>query len=114
MILLLLNVGKQHESGCRTRQQNIRRVVACLRWATSSKGKFILDPDVWTAPREGQLGDYIGSKSRELTIKTDNPTTPISDEDFFLLLDSLKDKLNDKNAKCKGSGREVGLSSTIN
>ena len=106
---LLLNVGKQHESGCRTRQQNIRRVVACLRWATSSKGKFILDPDVWTAPREGQLGDYIGSKSRELTIKTDNPTTPISDEDFLLLLDSLKDKLNDKNANVRAQAEKWDL-----
>jgi len=106
---LLLNVGRQHESGCRTRQQNIRRVVACLRWATSSKGKFILDPDVWTAPREGELADYIGSKSRELNIKTSAPTVPISDEDFLLLLDSLKDKLNDKNANVRAQAEKWDL-----
>jgi len=106
---LLLNVGKQHQSGCRTRQQNIRRVVACLRWATSSKGKFILDPDVWTAPREGELGDYIGQKSRELNIKTSAPTVPISDEDFLLLLDSLKDKLNDKNANVRAQAEKWDL-----
>ncbi len=98
---LLLNVGKYHESGCRTRQQNIRRVVACLRWATSNKGKFILDPDTWTPPREGELGDYIGRKSRELQVKTDKPTTPISDEDFLALLESIGEGLKDKNSKVR-------------
>ena len=98
---LLLNVGKYHESGCRTRQQNIRRVVACLRWATSNKGKFILDPDTWTPPREGELGDYIGRKSRELQVKTDKPTTPISDEDFLALLESIGEGLKDKNSNVR-------------
>jgi len=106
---LLMNVGKQHESGCRTRQQNVRRVVACLRWACSSKGKFILDADIWTPPREGELGDFIGRKSRELQIKTDRPTTPISDEDFLLLLDSLQEKLNDKNANVRAQAEKWDL-----
>jgi len=106
---LLMNVGQQHESGCRTRQQNVRRVAACLRWACSSKGKFILDPDVWTPPVEGQLGDFIGRKSRELQIKSDNPTTPISDEDFLLLLESMKEKLNDKNANVRAQAEKWDL-----
>ena len=93
---LLMNIGKQHEAGCRTRKQNIQRVSACLRWATSKKGGFLLD-EYWIPPREGQLGDYIGRKSRELQIKTDTPTVPISDEDFLSLINSVEEKFNAKH-----------------
>ncbi len=93
---LLMNIGKQHEAGCRTRQQNVQRVAACLRWATSKKGGFLLD-EYWIPPQEGELGDYIGRKSRELQIKTDTPTVPILDDDFLKLLASIEEKFTVKH-----------------
>ena len=98
---LLMNLGNLHEGGSRTRTQNVQRVARLLRWACSSKGGFILDPDIWTPPREGELGDYIGRKSRELQVKTDKPTTPISDEDFLALLESIGEGLKDKNSNVR-------------
>ena len=93
---LLVNIGKQHEAGCRTRQQNVQRVAACIRWATSKKGGFLLD-EYWIPPQEGELGDYIGRKSRELQIKTDTPTVPILDDDFIKLLASIEEKFSAKH-----------------
>ena len=93
---LLMNVAKQHESGIRIRKQNVQRVARCLRWATSKQGGFLLD-EYWIPPREGELGDYIGRKSREEQIKTDTPTTPISDDDFLKLLASIEEKFDTKN-----------------
>ena len=80
-----------------------------MRWACSKKGKFILNADIWTPPVEGQLGDFIGRKSRELQIKSDNPTTPIIDEDFLSLLDSMKEKFNDKNANVRAQAEKWDL-----
>ena len=77
-----MNVAKQHEAGIRTRQQNVQRVAACLRWATSKKGGFLLN-EYWIPPEEGNLKDYIGRKSREKQIETDAPTIPLLDDDFL-------------------------------
>jgi len=93
---LLMNVATQHESGCRTRQQNVQRVAACLRWATSKKGGFLLN-EYWIPPEEGKLKDYIGRKSRELQIKTDAPTIPLLDDDFIKLLASIEEKFSAKH-----------------
>ena len=93
---LLMNVAKQHEAGIRTRQQNVQRVSACLRWATSKKGGFLLN-EYWIPPEEGNLKDYIGRKSREKQIETDAPTIPLLDDDFLKLLASIEEKFSVKH-----------------
>ena len=104
---LFINIGKQHQSGCRTRTQNIQRVARYLRWATSKKGDFLLD-ETWIPPAEKsqEIKDYIGRKSRELQIKTDTPTIPILDDDFIKLLASIEEKFTAKHRKDREAAKK--------
>ena len=105
---LLVNVGKFHAPGIRTRVENIERTAAFLRWAISEQGEYLLEKDIYNPPPKNNLGSYKGKKSREYQEETSDPTNPIEDEDIFKLLETLEPSHPNMKRKKRESARGWG------
>ena len=42
---LLIKIGRFNEAGSRTREENVQRIAAFLRWATSKDSEYLLDEE---------------------------------------------------------------------
>ena len=103
---LLINIGRFNEAGSRSREENIQRVAAFLRWATSKESEYLLDSEIWNPPPKFNLQDFKGKKSRQLQQKTQDPTTPIEEKDILRLLESLKNPSEEKKHRQEDRARE--------
>ena len=50
---LLIAIGKFNEAGSRTREENVQRIAAFLRWATSKESEYLLDEELSTCSNNG-------------------------------------------------------------
>ena len=86
---LLERFGRKWEPGIPQRIRCIQNVVRFLRWATTREGKFILPPERWSPPPQGELKVYFGKKSAKTVARLNKPTFAFSDEQIIDLLDAM-------------------------
>ena len=86
---LLERFGQKWEPGIPQRVRCIQNVVRFLRWATTKEGKFILPPELWSPPPQGELKNYFGKKSAKTVARLNNPTFAFSDDQIIELLDAM-------------------------
>ena len=103
---LLINIGKFNEAGSRTREENVQRIASFLRWATSKESGYLLDAEVCNPPPKFNLQDFKGKKSRQLQQRTQDPTTPIEDNDLFRLIESLNLTPEEKKHRVEDRAKE--------
>ena len=86
---LLERFGRKWEPGIPQRIRCIQNVVRFLRWATTREGKFILPPERWSPPPQGELKVYFGKKSAKTVARLNKPTFAFSDQQIIDLLDAM-------------------------
>jgi len=106
---LLIKIGKFNEAGSRSREENVQRIAAFLRWATSKESEYLLDEELWSPPPRFNLQDFKGKKSRKLQEQTQKPTTPIEENDIFELLESLQLTTEEKKHRQEDRAKEWSL-----
>ena len=106
---LLIKIGKFNEAGSRTREENVQRIAAFLRWATSKDSEYLLDEELWNPPPRFNLQDFKGKKSRKLQEQTQKPTTPIEENEIFELLESLQLTPEEKKHRQEDRAKEWSL-----
>ena len=86
---LLDRFKDQWTAGTPQRKRCIQNVVSFLRWATTKPGKFILPPERWSPPPQGELKSYFGKKSADQVKKESKSTFAFKDQQIIELLDAM-------------------------
>ena len=86
---LLDRLSRRWKAGIPQRKRCVQNAASFLRWATSKQGKFILPPDRWSPPPQGELKNYFGKKSAEQVKKESKATFAFSDQQIIDLLDAM-------------------------
>ena len=86
---LLDRLSRRWEAGIPQRKRCVQNAASFLRWATSKQGKFILPPERWSPPPQGELKGYFGKKSAEQVKKESKSTFAFSDQQIIDLLDAM-------------------------